>query len=219
MPVYPAGMTEMNLIIFQDSIIPNAGDLSSSLAFLTALITPALLISAAGTLVLSTSTRLGRVIDRSRELEGRLSELISSEEKSEIPLYTRRIEVVFELLDKVTTRSRMLQRSLFMFYCSLAMFVLTSLTIGIVWLVDLYEWLPVPIGLVGIVFVFIGSVTMMREALLATATTNAEMTVTWEIAKKIAPPEIVERYTYNQHGRHRLQKKQGEHPSIEARTE
>lgn len=197
----------MLLIIFQSFGEANTGELSSTLAFLTAMITPALFISASGTLVLSTSTRLGRVIDRARELEGRLNDLIATKDKNEIPLYSRRVEVVFELLDKVTTRTRMLQRALLVFYSSLAMFVLTSLSIGIVGLFNQYTWLPIPVGMIGIAFVFYGSVMMMREALLATATTNAEMDITWEIATKIAPPEIVEKYSYNQFGKHRLTSK------------
>ncbi|NNE68080.1 MAG: DUF2721 domain-containing protein [Pyrinomonadaceae bacterium] len=176
--------------------------LSSTLAFLTAMITPALLISASGTLVLSTSTRLGRVIDRSRSLESRLNELMASENKNETVLYFRRIEAVFDLLDKVTTRSRILQNALFLFYCSLALFVLTSLVIGVVGLFDAYEWLPIPVGMVGILFVFYGSVQMMREARMATSTTNAEMDITWEIATKIAPKEIVDKYSYNRYGNH-----------------
>jgi len=42
--------------------------LSSALGVLSAMITPAILISACGTLVLSTSNRLGRVVDRVRDL-------------------------------------------------------------------------------------------------------------------------------------------------------
>ena len=42
--------------------------LSQALAVLTAMITPAVLISACGALILSTSTRLGRVVDRVRAL-------------------------------------------------------------------------------------------------------------------------------------------------------
>ena len=197
----------MLLIIFQTLGNTNSGDLSSTIGFLTAMITPALLISASGTLVLTTSTRLGRVIDRARELEGRLNELITTEDKSSIPLYTRRIEVVFDLLDKVTTRSRKLQRALFVFYVSLVFFVLTSLMIGVVGLIGLYAWVPIPIGLVGILFVFYGSIMMMQESRMATATTNAEMDITWEIATKIAPPEIVEKYSYNELGQRRIREK------------
>ncbi len=195
------------MIILQNLANTNAGELSSTIGFLTAMITPALLISASGTLVLTTSTRLGRVIDRARELEGRLNELMTTKEKSEIPLYSRRIEVVFELLDKVTTRSRMLQKALFVFYCSLVMFVLTSLTIAVVGLLNHYAWIPIPVGLIGMLFVFYGSIMMMQESRLATATTNAEMDITWQIATKIAPPDIVEKYSYNALGKHRVRSK------------
>ncbi|CDM66611.1 DUF2721 domain-containing protein [Pyrinomonas methylaliphatogenes] len=60
--------------------------LSSALAVLTAMITPAVLISACGTLILSTSTRLGRVVDRVRGLSERFEELARSEEREAIRL-------------------------------------------------------------------------------------------------------------------------------------
>jgi hypothetical protein len=196
----------MLLILLQS--LPDPGDLSlsSTMAFLTAMITPALLISATGTLVLSTSTRLGRVIDRVRELERRLAELITTDEKEQIVLYEKRVEAVFDLLDKVTTRSRILQRALFTFYAGLLMFVLTSLTIGIAGILNHYAWVPIPIGLIGILFVFVGSVLMMQESRMATATVNTEMDITWELANIIAPKEISERYTYNKHGKHRFRR-------------
>ena len=53
----------------------NPAALNSTIEFLTAMVTPTLLISATGSLVLSTSTRLGRVVDRVRQLEVRLGEL------------------------------------------------------------------------------------------------------------------------------------------------
>ena len=87
-------------------------NLNSTIEFLTAMVTPALLISATGSLVLSTSTRLGRVVDRVRQLEERLSELIYVEDKDEVPLYDKRVEVIVDLLDKVTSRSRILQRAM-----------------------------------------------------------------------------------------------------------
>ena len=59
------------------SVNPNA--LNSTIEFLTAMITPALLISATGSLVLSTSTRLGRVVDRVRSLSDRVEELAKLE--------------------------------------------------------------------------------------------------------------------------------------------
>ena len=113
--------------MFVDDLITlNSNALNTTIEFLTAMVTPALLISATGSLVLSTSTRLGRVVDRVRHLEVRLGELIYVENRDEVPLYDKRVEVIVDLLDKVTSRSRILQRAMETFYYGLGMFVLCS---------------------------------------------------------------------------------------------
>ena len=173
----------------------NPDALNSTIEFLTAMVTPALLISATGSLVLSTSTRLGRVVDRVRQLEIRLSELIYAEDKDEVPLYDKRVEVVVDLLDKVTSRSRILQRALQTFYYGIGMFTLTSVTIALAAFFNTYRWVPIPVGIVGIMFLFWGSILMLRETRLATATINAEMDFTWELARKVAPRDVVIKYT------------------------
>jgi len=50
-------------------------DLSFPVTVLTAMITPAVLISACGSMILSTSSRLGRVVDRVRPLSEKLEEI------------------------------------------------------------------------------------------------------------------------------------------------
>ena len=181
-----------------DLVNPNA--LNSTIEFLTAMVTPALLISATGSLVLSTSTRLGRVIDRVRQLEERLTELMYSEDKSEIPLYDKRVEVIVDLLDKVTSRSRILQRAMATFYYGLGCFILTSVTIALAAFFSTYRWVPIPIGIIGIMCLFWGSIYMLRETRMATATINAEMDFTWELARKVAPKEVISKYRSK--GRH-----------------
>lgn len=173
----------------------NPDALSSTIEFLTAMVTPALLISATGSLVLSTSTRLGRVVDRVRQLEERLSELIYAENKEEVPLYDKRVEVIVDLLDKVTSRSRILQRAMETFYYGLGMFVLTSVTIAVAAIFNTYRWVPIPMGIIGIMFLFWGSMLMVRETRMATATVNAEMDFTWELARQVAPREVVVKYS------------------------
>ena len=169
--------------------------LTSTIEFLTAMVTPTLLISATGSLVLSTSTRLGRVVDRARQLEIRLGELIYVQDKSEVPLYETRVEVIVELLDKVTSRSRILQRAMAAFYYGLGLFILTSVTIAIAGLFDIYRWLPIPVGVVGILFLLYGAILMIRETWMATATINAEMDFTWKLAREVAPKEVVSKYS------------------------
>lgn len=139
----------------------NPDALNSTIEFLTAMVTPALLISATGSLVLSTSTRLGRVVDRVRSLEDRLSELIYREDKEDIPLYDKRVEVIVDLLDKVTSRARILQRAMQAFYYGLGCFILTSVTIAIAAFFSSYRVVPIPIGIIGIAFLFWGSIYML----------------------------------------------------------
>ena len=184
-----------------DLVNINPDALSSTIEFLTAMVTPTLLISATGSLVLSTSTRLGRVIDRVRELEKRLGEMIYVENKSEVPLYEKRVEVIVDLLDKVTSRSRILQRAMGAFYYGLMFFISTSVAIAMASFFSSYRWVPIPVGIIGIMFLFYGSLLMLRETRMATATVNAEMDFTWELARKVAPVNVASKYL--QKGKHR----------------
>lgn len=179
--------------MFAEEIVnPNA--LNSTIEFLTAMVTPALLISATGSLVLSTSTRLGRVVDRVRWLEDRLSVLIYAEEKADVPLYERRVEVVVDLLDKVTSRSRILQRALAAQYYALGFFILCSVTIAVAAFFTRYRWVPIGVGIVGILFLAYSALLMLRETRMATATVNAEMDFTWELARTVAPENVANKY-------------------------
>ena len=172
-------------MLAQFNVNPNA--LNSTIEFLTAMITPALLISATGSLVLSTSTRLGRVVDRVRVLEQRLSELIMTEDKTEIPLYERRLETIVNLLDKVTSRARILQKAMGAFYYGLGFFILTSVSIAVAGFFNTYRWLPIPIGIVGIIFFFNGIIWMLLETELPTPPANAEWYFRWQLAGTVDP--------------------------------
>lgn len=186
--------------MFADEIVSvRPENLTTTIEFLTAMVTPALLISATGSLVLSTSTRLGRVVDRVRALEIRLGEMIYAEDKTVIPLYEKRVEVIVDLLDKVTSRSRLLQRAMGTFYYGLMFFILTSVTIALVGVLDIYRWIPILVGIVGIMFLFYGSILMLKETWMATATVNEEMDFTWELARKLAPQDVASKYDV--HGR------------------
>lgn len=201
-----------------DLINVNPKALNSTIEFLTAMVTPTLLISATGSLVLSTSTRLGRVVDRVRELEQRLSDLIIIDDKTKIPLYEKRLDTVVKLLDKVTSRARILQKAMGMFYYGLGFFILTSVTIALAAVLSDYRWIPIPVGIIGIMFLFYGSILMLRETWMATTTVNTEMDFTWELAREVAPKEIISKYTYNVHGKRRFRSKVSK-PVEDRRTE
>jgi hypothetical protein len=167
--------------------------LSSSLAVLTAMITPAVLISASGTMILSTSTRLGRVVDRVRSLSDRLQSLSDDEAKLDF-LEEKRV-MLFDQLDKLTSRSRLLQRALTTFYLAVGIFVATSVAIGVVSFFSArFAVIPVALGLLGASFLFYGSMLLVFEARLALSTTHAEMDFIWRTSKRLVPQEVVEQH-------------------------
>jgi hypothetical protein len=168
-------------------------DTSSAIAVLTAMITPAVLISACGSMILSTSVRLGRVVDRVRSLSDRWAEIA---EKGDTAVLRERQEVIFEQLDKLTSRARILQRSMVAFYLSLGMFVATSVAIGVVALTGnpRHNLVPIILGLAGACALFYGSILLIFEARLALSTIHLEMDFIWRQSKRVAPPEIVEQH-------------------------
>jgi hypothetical protein len=168
--------------------------LSSAVAVLTAMITPAVLISACGALILSTSTRLGRVVDRVRMLIERFEETMKAQEEDGegVEMFEERRSFIFNQLDKLTTRTRLLQRSMRVFYLALGVFVATSVAIGLVAAAGhpSYAWFPVVLGLSGACGLFYGSVLLIRESFLAQEALNAEMDFIWKLGRALASPDL-----------------------------
>ncbi|HSS20729.1 MAG TPA: DUF2721 domain-containing protein [Pyrinomonadaceae bacterium] len=166
--------------------------MSSAMAVLTAMITPAVLISACGSMILSTSSRLGRVVDRVRLLSEKLEELATNSADTK-----ERQTVIFAQLDKLTSRARILQRSMVAFYLATGMFVATSVAIGFVAVIPSsprYNLVPVVVGLLGACFLFYGSILLIFEARLALSTIHSEMDFVWRQTTKVAPPDVVEQH-------------------------
>jgi hypothetical protein len=166
--------------------------LSSAVAVLTAMITPAVLISACGALILSTSTRLGRVVDRVRLLIDRFEEMMNTQDEEGVEMFEERRAVYFDQLDKLTTRTRLLQKSMRVFYLTLGVFVATSVAIGLVAAVGRpsHAWLPVVLGLGGACGLFYGSILLIKESRLAQDALNAEMDFIWKLGRALAPPDL-----------------------------
>lgn len=169
----------------------NAQDLSSALAVLTAMITPAVLISACGSLILSTATRMARTVDRVRSLLDRLEELAHTKDKLE--LFDERREIVYKMLDLTAKRNRLLQRSMVTFYFALCMFVATSVAIGLVAVTERgYEWLPAALGLAGACFLFYGSILLIFETRIAHRAIFMEMDFSLRLSREFVPEAVVE---------------------------
>src|SRR3954468_7059560 len=104
-------------------------NLPSALTVLTSMITPALLISATGTFILSTSNRLGRVIDRVRVISEKMDDLMHAH--AGLEMIDERKSMLIEQLGRLSERANILQRSLTMFYLASGAFVASSVAIGL----------------------------------------------------------------------------------------
>jgi hypothetical protein len=145
-------------------------------------------------MILSTSSRLGRVVDRVRALSDKLEQMVNHPDG--VLNSRERQAVIFEQLDKLTSRARILQRAMVSFYLGLGMFVATSVAIGVVAIVEnpRYTLVPVLLGIMGACFLFYGSILLIFEARLALSTIHLEMDFTWRQSKLIAPAEIVKQH-------------------------
>lgn len=146
---------------------PEFSTLSKGLAVLTSMITPALLFSATGTFLISTSQRLGRCVDRIRKISDIVESGIDFQEK---PLTEARKAMLLRQVEFLGRRARILTRVMQRFYVASGSFVGTSVSIGIASLfVQTLSWLPITLGLLGASFLMIGSLELIVEARLSAA--------------------------------------------------
>jgi hypothetical protein len=148
------------------------GELNTVLNVLSAMITPAVLILASGSLILTTSNRLTRVVDRVREMVTEAEALADNvNEHTE----DRRV-LLFSQLERSTRRARLLQHAMSRLYIALTTFIATSVSIGFVALSGLhYGMIPLLLGFIGAGLMFWASIYLIFESRLALQTTFAEM--------------------------------------------
>jgi len=145
---------------------------SADLSLLSAMITPAVLISACGTLIFSTSTRLARIVDRVRQLSHSFEQLYTG---SVTDFSEERRQEVERQLVLLAGRGRLIQRALTSFYVSLGIFVGTTLGIGLAALWPRITWLPTSLGAAGTIVLFYGCVMLIGETRLSLRSVDLEM--------------------------------------------
>jgi len=160
-----------------------------ALTVLSAMITPAVLISACGSLILATSDRLSKAVVRTREVSDQLRPRPEDEGSLERQEERR---MLFTQLDFATTRSRLLQRALSRLYAALGFFVGTSVAIGLVAATSSeYTIVPIALGLYGAALLLYAAILLIRESRFALAEINAEMDFIWTRGKELGPQDLV----------------------------
>lgn len=166
-------------------------DLSSALSILSAMITPAVLILACSSLIVATSARLGRVVDRTRHLSEWFEDL--ARDAGELALIQDRRSLLFDQLDKATARARILQRAMTRLYAGLALLLTDTVAIGIDASTrqDL-AWLVVALALGAVGLLLYASVLLIVESRVALAAIDSEMDFTWRLGTHLAPSDLRE---------------------------
>ena len=143
---------------------------------LAAMITPAVLISACGTLVFSTSNRLSRVVDRVRSLADQIERMALPADRELMSIEVLKKDLFLDQLSRLSRRVLLLRSAMTSFYLAIGLFVTTSITVGLVAITQASnDWVPVLFGLVGSAVLLYGVVLLFSEARLAVSSTLKEM--------------------------------------------
>lgn len=141
---------------------------------LGAMITPAMLISAAALLLLSTANRLSRVIDRigayvaqAERLEGHGQLSVASGKK---------LLLTMRQIDHLLHRLFHLRAAITGMYLTIGLLLLTSISAGLNLLIPhVPQLIPVSLGVLGVVSFLYCIVVLVREAMIAVRATMEEI--------------------------------------------
>jgi hypothetical protein len=145
---------------------------------LGAMITPAVLISASGVLVLSTSNRVGRTVDRVRALAAEVERLQLLPESGSVSTESKasKRKRLADQLAQLSARAVLLRSAMTALYSAIGLLVGTSILVGVVALLQWqYSSLPVVVGFAGACALLYASLLLVREARLAVRSTLQEV--------------------------------------------
>lgn len=161
-------------------------NLSATLSVLSAMVTPAVLILASSSLVLATSNRLSRAVDRTRTLSESLTAEARDEERTLLP---EERALLLEQLGRTARRAKLLTRALTRLYMALTIFIATSVAIGVVAVTrEAYAWIALGLGFIGALLLFWSSVLLIMESRVALASVYDEMEFVQRLGQRYAPP-------------------------------
>jgi len=138
---------------------------TQALAFLTALITPAILILACASLISSCLMRLARVVDRVRTL-AQMAEDIRLGRCTDCT--TERRQEIHAEFDFYQRRGKVILVALGLLYGTVGLFVATSMAVAVDLLIDTpVAFVPVVLATLGISLFLVSSLLLMHENRLA----------------------------------------------------
>ncbi len=134
----------------------------TSSSILTSMITPSVLISACGTLIFSTSARLGRIFDRVNVMKGEVEAIITGN----ISYPEERMKHLCGQIELQRRRATLIQKAMVSLYSATLFFVASSLAIAanVAYGSTDHAWIPTLIALCGGLFLFVASALLLYES-------------------------------------------------------
>jgi hypothetical protein len=143
-------------------------------ATLSAMITPAIFLTANGSLIISTSNRMARVVDRIRVQNDLWDRLCRG--ATDLDYTDRRLEHAHDQLDRLVWRSDRIRWALVALYLAFGAFVGTSLALAIdVLFANSLVALPTGLAVLGVGLMLLACVNLVREALEALRSNRLEI--------------------------------------------
>ncbi|HME81207.1 MAG TPA: DUF2721 domain-containing protein [Candidatus Eremiobacteraceae bacterium] len=156
-----------------------------SLQVVTGMITPAILILAAGSLVQGTLIRLGRIVDNIRALIARGLEMRQAGNEHALLLIDQHLSIL-------QRRNELARTALVCYYVAISLFLLSTLVIALTLLFhSKLDWLGPVIVMLGGTFLFAGSAAFVLEVNVSAGSTRQE--IQWYRQRAFDPPEISSR--------------------------
>ncbi|MGI4871425.1 MAG: DUF2721 domain-containing protein [Janthinobacterium lividum] len=143
--------------------------LTGTLNILTAMFTPAILVSACGSLILTTSQRLSRSLDRQREVGGLLRQNRQQATSPALPDPDPAEHTYLVLqLTFAARRARILQQTMTILHLTLGIFIASIFAIGVFELVNnSATWVIALLSILGASLLVWASILLIQESALA----------------------------------------------------
>jgi hypothetical protein len=143
--------------------------INADMSMVSAMITPAILILAAGSLVASTLVRLGRIVDQTRAFIARGEQLHNEGKKVDAAL-------VEERMAKQLRRAELARNALWGYYIAIALFLLSSVVLAISQATHAkFEWIGPTLVLLGGLVLMLATLTLVWEVGLSAGALREEV--------------------------------------------
>ena len=130
------------------------------------ILAPGVMINACGLLMLGISSKFTAVLNRIRALnEEKRKLLLHTSDKDFLPVENQRLESVARQIVGLMARAQLIRNAIFCYYLAAALFITTSLVIGIDYFapVPLLRFIALGMFLCGMMTVFVGIIFGVRD--------------------------------------------------------